>query len=549
MQQRQRTHSDRKPQRASGGFVSGVLVLSVSTVLVKIIGLAYKIPMMAKLGSVGMGYFNSAYEVYAILCVVATAGLPVALSMLIASEREKGCGIGVKKIYRASMLVFLLLGVLGSLVLFFFAGPIAKAIGNENAYQSILAISPALLMVCLSGGIRGYFQGYGQMMPTALSQLMEALGKLIFGVWFASLALEQGLPIETVAAYAVLGMTLGTLLSAVYLLMTKGMHRPVIGVEQISEKMRSPLPELLKIAVPITLGSVLITLTRLADMTLMMHRLQDIGYSSLATNSIYGSYTTMAVPVFSLIPALITPITLVLIPQLSGAMERGDTVAQVTLSDDSIRMTVLLAMPASCGIAVFAEPILSLLFAGQSEAVEMAAPLLAALGGSILFSGLITTTNAVLQAYRKPVLPIVSMAVGVLLKIVSAYVLLGIPAVGAYGAPISTFLCNACVTVLNIYFMNRFIPKASHSVGILQLYGKPLAASVIAVALAVMTYVPLGRTTVQPMLRLMLAIGVAVVGYLILILWMKIVTAEDLAKLPRLSSGVSMDKKKGQVKE
>ncbi len=529
--------------------MSGVLVLSVSTVLVKIIGLAYKIPLMKQLGAAGMGYFNSAYEVYAVLCVLATAGLPVALSILVASGREKGQG-SVKSIERSAMRVFLILGLLGSLVLIAFAKPIAHAIGNDHAAHSILAVAPALFAICLCGGLRGYFQGYGQMMPTALSQLIEAMGKLVFGVWFASLALKKGLAIEEVAAYAIFGLTVGTFLAMLYLWIAKGWHRRSRELVTPTEKTPSPLPGLLKIAIPITLGSVLITLTRLADMTLMMHRLQDIGYSALVSNSIYGSYTTLAVPVFSLIPALITPITLVLIPQLSGAIERGDHRVQTVLTDDSIRMTVLLAMPASCGVAVFAEPILSLLFAGQTSAIEMAAPLLAMLGGSILFSGLITTTNAVLQAYRKPFLPILSMAAGLLVKIVSAYLLIGMPGVGAYGAPISTFLCNVCVTMINIYCTNRYLPKSRSSLGVITLYGKPLVASVGAVGLAVLSYVGMVRISRNSILCLAVTLLVAGLSYILFLIGLKIVTAEDRARLPWFSSrrqSDKLEKKKGSI--
>ncbi len=538
-----------KSHRAPGGFLSGVLVLSVSTVLVKVIGLAYKIPMMAQLGAVGMGYFNSAYEIYAVLCVISTAGLPVALSMLIAAKREGGAEHQIGRIYRSAWTVFLVLGLLGSGVMLALAKPIARAIGNEQAYACILAVAPALLMICLASAVRGYFQGLGDMMPTALSQLIEAMGKLVFGVWFASVAMKRGLPIEWVAACAIFGLTLGTVLSALYLALAKWIGR--FRAEKSHQSIRSggsSVTELLRIAIPITLGSALMSLTRMVDMTFMMHRLQDIGYSSLATNAIYGSYTTLAVPVFGLIPALITPITLVLVPQLSAAIERKDGAGQVRLTDDSIRLTVLLGMPASFGIAVFASPILSILFSGQWEAIDMAAPLLAVLGASILFSGLITTTNAVLQAYRKPMLPILSMGAGLLVKAVSAYILIGMPEVGAYGAPISTFLCNLCVSGINICFLNRCVPKSDRSLGMMQLYGKPMLASAASVTLSAWCYHRAAELWEGELFAFLIAVGVAAAAYLILIFLMKIVTFDDIKDMLPKGSHL-LDKKKGRIKE
>ena len=193
--------------------MSGVLLLSLSTIAVKIIGLAFKIPMLSYLGAQGMGYFNSAYEIYALLCVVATAGLPTALSMTVSSARARRDLSGIKRAYGAAKLLFCLFGALGSLVLALFSSELAHLIGNDGADACIAAISPALFCVCLSSAIRGYTQGFEYMTPTALSQMIEAFGKLGFGVLFASLALRGGYELYAVAACAVLGISLGSFLS------------------------------------------------------------------------------------------------------------------------------------------------------------------------------------------------------------------------------------------------------------------------------------------------------------------------------------------------
>ena len=142
------------------GFISGVAVLSFATLAVKAIGLGFKIPMMNILGAEGMGYFNSAYEIFAMLSVICTAGLPVALSVMISSERQTDELFLVGRIYRSGLSVFTVLGTVGSALLFLFARPISEYIENPDAYDAILAISPALLFVCLSSAVRGYFQGF-----------------------------------------------------------------------------------------------------------------------------------------------------------------------------------------------------------------------------------------------------------------------------------------------------------------------------------------------------------------------------------------------------
>ena len=201
--------------------MSGVLVLSLSTVIVKIIGLAVKIPMLATLGAEGMGYFNSAYEIYALLCVISTAGLPVALSMLVSAGRERGDGAAVRSIYRSALGLFLVLGSLGSGIMLIFSKQIAELVGNSEAYLCIMAISPALFFICFSSAVRGYFQGLEDMMHTAVSQLVEAVGKLLFGVGFGVLALRMGASLPLAAAMSVLGLTLGIFLSSTYLFFVK----------------------------------------------------------------------------------------------------------------------------------------------------------------------------------------------------------------------------------------------------------------------------------------------------------------------------------------
>lgn len=517
-------------EKTSEGFLSGVLVLSASTVIVKIIGLAYKIPMIDKLGAAGMGYFNSAYEIYAVLCVMATAGLPVALSMMIASAKAHDGYGTIRRIDRSARRLFLWMGLIGSMILLLFARLISTAMGNTDAYLCVLAISPSLLLACYSGAARGYFQGLHRMGPTAVSQLLEALGKLIFGVWFAAWGVSRELSTPAIAAFGMLGVTAGMALSAGYLFLAKHTHRIGRLVESAD---KSPiLRQLLKIAIPITMGAVLLSATKVVDMTIMMYRLRSIGMTSYEANEIYGAYTTLAVPVFSLIPSLITPISLVLIPKLSATLAGKDRIGEAAVSEESIRLTVLFSMPASFGILVFAKPILQLLFQGQESAVAMAAPLLSVLGASILFSGMITTTNAILQAYRHTVLPVISMLIGVIVKLILAYLLVGMPDVGAMGAPISTFLCNVTITLVNLYFLRKCVPRRTASKGMLHIYGKPMVASCVSVTIAALIYSILAEDGEGGAVATMVAVALAAMSYAILAIMMKIITREDIERLP-----------------
>ncbi len=530
-------------------FMSGVLLLSLSTVIVKIIGLAFKIPMLSFLGAEGMGYFNSAYEIYALLCVISTAGLPVALSMLISTARANDDARRVRRIYRSARLILGVFGACGTALMIFFSHELAEFIGNSEAYLSMMAIAPALLLVCLSSAIRGYCQGFEYMVPTALSQLIEALGKLVFGIIFSVVAISKGHPIWVVAAFAVFGISVGSFASLLYLWVAKNLKRPERSLSTLlpcgDERERSFIGELISIALPITLGSALLGLTRIIDMALIMRKLQELGASVAESNTVYGSYTTLAIPVFSLIPALITPISMALVPQLSAFAHKGDIEGEQTVIDNSVRLTVLLSMPASFGLTLFSRPILELLFAGQTEAIDISAPLLAILGSAVIFSCLVTTTNAILQSYRHVCLPIVSMSIGVLVKLVSTYFLLGMENVGVLGAPIGSLLCNITVAFINLCFMRVYTNASLKPSNVLF---KPLIASCISVGGAFALYICLERYTDSLILSFCAALLFALLTYIWLSFMTGSLTKKDIMLFPfgeRIVSFAEIRKNKG----
>ena len=471
-------------KRKSDGFLSGVFILSLSAIVVKIIGLVYKIPMLRLLGSEGMGYFNSAYELYTLLCVIATSGLPVAMAVMISGVGDGG-GRRVERIFRVSLATFLTVGFLGTAILLTFAEPFADFLGSDRAVHCIRAIAPTVFFICLASAYRGYFQGLGRMTPTALSQIIEALGKLFLGLLLAAVALHVGLPTESVAALAVLGLTLGAAASALCLALMKRAARSKAPSLRIEEEREAVLPTLLKTAIPVTLSSAVISLTRVIDMTMILRRLQDLDYSSEEAFAAYGNYTTLALPLFGLAPALIGSVALPLIPRLSRAVSLEDHRGQTESVTEALRLTAFVAMPASCGITLFSEPILRLLFAGEEEAIAMAAPLLSLLGVSVTLSCLITVTNAILQAYTKAALPIVSMAVGSALKILTAYLLIGEREIAIVGAPISTFICDLTICVLNFAFIKK---RMKEMPSVTQVLLRPFTAALLSVSAARVAY-------------------------------------------------------------
>ena len=484
--------------------MSGVLILSLSAVIVKIIGLLYKIPMLRLLGSEGMGYFNSAYELYALFCTVATTGLPVAMSVLISSGNDG------EKVFRHAIRLFLLLGGVSCGVMIGFSRPFADFLGSENAIPCIVAIAPTALIICIISAYRGFFQGKSMMKPTALSQMIEALGKLALGVFFAFLAIRKGSDVRIAAASAALGLTFGEALALLYLVISKRRgDKSRSTLHQAFEK--GVVVSLLRIAIPVTLSSAVISLTKVIDMAMILRRLQDMGYGASEAFGAYGNYTTLALPLFSLAPALVSAIAMPLIPALSSAISRRDEEAQRKAVSDAVRLNNLIAMPISAGLVLFARPILELLFKGESAAIEMSFPLLSCLGLSVTMSCLITVENAILQAYGSPGVPIISMAVGSVIKLIVAYLLIGNAEFGIMGAPISTFLCDLVINAINVYFISR---RMNTMPGISEIIIRPFAASLVAVIAARICFNMIESRAGSSSVVTLCAVAVAAIIYL-----------------------------------
>ena len=207
-------------------FFSGVLILTICNILEKAIGLLFKIPIVNIIGDEGMGYFNSAYTIYTWLYMISTSGLPVAVLILVSRSRAKGRFKESRAIFRAALSIFLALGAIGTAVMIFGANFFAdKMMASAPTYLSIIAVAPTLFFICISSAMRGYFQGHQQMLPTGVSHVIEAVCKLVIGILFATWAIKRGCPIHEVAAYTILGVTIGVFLGMLFLTVTKLLFR------------------------------------------------------------------------------------------------------------------------------------------------------------------------------------------------------------------------------------------------------------------------------------------------------------------------------------
>jgi len=520
-------------------FMKGAFILIVANIIVKIIGAAFKIPLTYLLDEDGMALFSTSYTMYTWLFIIATAGLPVAISRMISESRAKGNYGEVKKILRVSFSLLGIIGVAGTLILFFGAGMFAKLLGNPDAELGIMAIAPAMLFVSGMSAFRGFFQGHQDMYPTAASEVFEAVGKLLIGFLGAYYLIKYS--VTYAAAGAVFGVAAGGFLGfivlvIVYAVKKKNLYsQPSVGIERSD---RTLLKQLVEIAVPITIGASVFSLTSLIDMAMIMRNLQSSGFSYEEAKFLWGSYSGYAVPMFNLPPTLISAISISLVPTISGAFSVGDSKTARETAGNSIFITILFALPCAVGMSVLAKPILGFVYHNTN-----ASSTLTILGLAIIFVSLVMITNSILQSVQKERIPVYNMLIGGVVKVIINAWLVKQPDININGAPIGTNVCYIVILLLNMYWIKK---ELKLKIPVAQYILKPLVSvAVMAVAaLAVSRFAAgLGNT-----LCLILSIGAGAFAYVVMILALKTVTEEVMLAVPGLSKLVPLFKKYKLIK-
>ncbi len=533
------------------GFVHGALILMLAGIVVKAVGAFFKIPLSNLIGDTAMGYFNTAYSVYSMCFLISTAGLPVAISRMIASSRAAGRTGEVEKIYRISLLLFLCIGLAGTAFLFFGADLLAAIPAEPQLGICLRAISPIMFFICLVACIRGYFQGHQNMIPTAVSQLIEVMGKLVLGLSGALLAAKKGLSPAAIAAWALGGITLGVVLSALFMTLSKALYDRKNKALSQGEKRRGTAlaKELMGIAIPITVSSSILSLTSVIDSMLAVRRLNEavVGTAYFPISSavpvaltLCGAYMAKSVTLFNLTPTLIYPFAISIIPAISAARAKGDTVGTKSTVDYTFRITSAISLPAAFGLGILARPIIDLLFTenhpvflrGDGVAVysnAVAANMLSLLAAAIVFSGLVSVSGAVLQAGGFEQKSIFSTCFGVTAKAVSTYVLVGIPSIGLYGIPLSTLICYLVMFACNMFFLAK---DMQYRPDFRKMLLKPALCALACGVCAMVAFWGL-HPLLSPKLATVLSIAAGAAVYVLLLFRSRAVSEQDVLLLPK----------------
>ncbi|MBQ8337961.1 MAG: polysaccharide biosynthesis protein [Oscillospiraceae bacterium] len=578
---------DKTQKRTSQSFLEGALILALATIIVKLIGAVFKIPIGNLLKEEGFAYFNVAYQMFTPLYSLAMAGLPVAVARMVSENATQGNYRDVRKILRISTAAFTVTGAIGSLIMILGAGIYAnKIVETPAAFLSIICLAPAVFFCCMMSSRRGYYEGLKNMYPTAISQVIEAMVKLVLGLLLSWLVIYVGTNQFTssgavfgtacdsekealsiiypfASAAAILGITLSTVFGAAYLHLRYHIKGDSITPEMLSNAPaarggKDILRSLLSIAIPVSLGTLATTLTSFIDSSSIVNRLKNVmetdgqtivemysGITEAATDIpdfIYGAYC-YAISIFNLVPSLTTTFAISALPAVTAAWTLKDKEKTKQSIETVLRITSLVALPAGVGMSVMAKPILQILYPDRVLGVEIAAPALTILGIAVIFVALLAPINSMLQAVGRADIPVKLMLVGGAIKIVTNFVLVSVPEINVKGAPVGTLLCYVFLFFASMYFVckqTELVPNIKTT------FLKPFAAAVVCGAAAFLSHMLLDKL-IGGRIATVISIILAALIYAICLLLFRVLTKDDINMLPKGKKFVKILEKYGLI--
>lgn len=502
------------------GFLKGSAILLGMVVITKALGLLFKIPLTHILGGTGMGYFSSAFAVFTPIFAIVVSGIPSTIARMTAENYAFERFRNVRKIKRCAMLLFSIAGILAAGVVILLSRFLSvNVIREPNAIWALIAIVPSIPAATVMSVERGYYEGLKNMLPTAVSEIIETIFKLIFGLGFAFLVLnytkEQyfstggcfgeycssldeaiytALPFITGAS--VLGVSLSTCAASIYIIISgkihgDGINEKMLKRDRSTDKTSVLCSLLIKNAFPIAIASVITTLTNILDLisinscikramildsNLFSSFIDENLTRETLPNFIYGSYSGLSMMVFGLIPTLTAMFGKSILPSLSESWAKKDNISLKKNLNGMLLITSIIAFPSGVGISALSKEILEFLFGGRTSEISIAAMPLCILGAGVIFQAISIPCFSALQTIGKPHLPVIISLIGGAVKLIGNIILIPIPQINIMGAAISTVISQG---VICIWSVGAMLSAAKIKVNVKDIYIKPLFASIL----------------------------------------------------------------------
>lgn len=505
-------------------LVSGTLILTVSLFVVKAIGSINWIILSRILGGEGIGIYQMAFPIYLLALEVSSAGIPIAISIITAEKAAKEDYAGAQRIFHVSLSMLCITALVLSVLVFFGSRWLIDyhIIRESRAYYSLIALAPAIFFTTIIAGYRGYLQGWQQMTPTAVSQIIEQLVRVGVMLGFAALLLPYGL--EYGAGGASLGAGAGGAAALVVLLwyyykLKRSLPKdgPVFPKERISHILK----RLVVLALPISLASIMLPVVSNLDLLIVPRRLEIAGYATAQATELFGYLNGMSVPLINLATILTASMAMNLVPAISHYHTLQDSESVYDKTASSIRVALLATIPFSVMLYVLAQPVVTFIYNAPA-----ATDATKAISFAIVFLGLHQVTTGILQGLKMPKIPVINMAIACAVKVLCNWFLVAIPTLGIIGASYATVADIGVAAALNLVFIYR------HTGYILNVKDvvRNIACAVVMGITMYFAYSFLEGIGLFLSLLITSILGIAI--YILLMVLCKGLTRSDAAKMP-----------------
>ena len=450
-------------------IIGGATVLGITGLICKIIAVLYRIPLAWLIGEQGLGTFQLVFPTYNLLLTISSAGLPVAISRIVSYNLAKGDVRNTKRTFKHALVILTIVGIVGTLLMIALRTFLSDRVGDPLTAAGFVAIAPSVAIVCIMSAFRGYIQGQQNMKPTAISQLIEQIGKIVIALPLAYLGSRIGAtgPEDINIGYAAAGALLGTSVSELFALafMFFVYYRRRYALDTIRQNDEVPLlrwrqinRNLLNLAIPITIGACIIPLASFIDSGMIVHRLVDgAGFLREDARAMYGRFSGYVITLINVPTALALAISMSMVPAISANVARGDDHAVRRSTYAGLRMAFLIGLPCSFGMSILAKPILAMVYKFSSpEALNQTAQLLSFSGFTVILFTVVQATSGILQGLHKQKIPMYTLLVGVFFKVLINYTLIAMPSVNILGASIGSLICYAVSMVPNLYYVHKY---------------------------------------------------------------------------------------------
>ena len=521
-------------------FVQGTAILAATVVIVKLIGAVYKIPLYNILDDEATTYHGIAYMVYSLLLTISTSGVPTAIARMISAASSTGKLRQSHRIFNVALPAFGLIGAVCGILMMIFCRQIAEFMEVPGAYQSIFILGPAVFFCCVVSVYRGYSQGHEDMIPTSISQIIEVVCKLIIGLPIALIFLNLGFSSGNIAAAAISGVTigLGITIPILAFLRRRSIRNNTYEVPSTDPTVLSnkeTVKELFRISIPMTLSASLLSLLSLVDTKVIMYHLHN---TLLLPESMiehqYSAYTC-ANTLFNLPSNILISIAVAIVPAIAAAVALKKYKESANLMSSSLKLMNLFALPAGVGLCVLASPIYQVLYwDGNTYGPQ----LLSIMGIASYFVCFQVISTSLVQASGYEKFSLISLPAGSVLKLICNWILVAIPTVGILGAPISSLVCYAFISLFNIAVLLKRVPEKPK---LASAFVKPLICTAIMGICAWAVYGVLSNIAggylssgrLPMAIAMVIAIGIAVIVYFIMIIVTGTLTREDMKLVPK----------------